>query len=105
MPVYEYRCKDNNHHFEVQQKMADAPLTKCIHCESIVEKLISQTSFQLKGSGWYVTDYKKGGSSMSNSPSSSNTPTATSDSPSSGSSSGGTEASSSGSCGTACACH
>lgn len=58
MPLYEYKCKECNESFEVLQKINSRPLEKCIHCSGSVEKLISVSSFQLKGSGWYVSDYK-----------------------------------------------
>lgn len=57
MPVYEYECKDCREIFEVQQKMADAPLTDCPSCEGTLKKLISSSSFQLKGGGWYADGY------------------------------------------------
>ena len=61
MPIYEYACCDCGKHFEVFQKISDEPLTKCRICGGTVNRLISQCSFQLKGSGWYATDYKRGG--------------------------------------------
>ncbi|MFQ5328607.1 MAG: FmdB family zinc ribbon protein [Thermodesulfobacteriota bacterium] len=61
MPIYEYKCKKCGKEFEMMQKFSDAPLTKCIHCTGKVEKLISQSSFALKGSGWYATDYAQKG--------------------------------------------
>jgi putative FmdB family regulatory protein len=65
MPIYEYHCGKCGD-FEVMQKMSDKPLTTCPTCRRKVNKLISSTSFQLKGSGWYVTDYaRKGGSGAS----------------------------------------
>ncbi len=57
MPIYEYTCQKCGHHLEVMQKMSDAPLTRCLECKGKLEKIFSQTSFQLKGSGWYVSDY------------------------------------------------
>ena len=63
MPIYEYVCDKCGKHLEVMQKMSDAPLKRCPDCRGKLEKIISQTSFQLKGSGWYVTDYAKSGSS------------------------------------------
>jgi putative FmdB family regulatory protein len=57
MPIYEYVCEKCSHHLEVMQKMSDKPLTKCPECKGKLEKIFSQTSFQLKGSGWYVSDY------------------------------------------------
>lgn len=59
MPIYEYICKDCGKEFEVIQKFSDKPIKKCIHCSGKVEKKISQSSFHLKGSGWYQTDYAK----------------------------------------------
>lgn len=59
MPIYEYQCVDCGEVFEVFQKIHDAPLTQCRSCRGRVEKLISHTSFQLKGSGWYLTDYAR----------------------------------------------
>jgi putative FmdB family regulatory protein len=56
MPIYEYRCKKCGD-FEVTQKITDRSLTRCPTCSRKVTKLISNTSFQLKGSGWYATDY------------------------------------------------
>ena len=57
MPVYEYECKDCDKIFEVQQKMADKPLTNCPECNKPVKKLVSMSSFQLKGGGWYADGY------------------------------------------------
>ncbi|MBI3770514.1 MAG: zinc ribbon domain-containing protein [Deltaproteobacteria bacterium] len=62
MPIYEYHCGKCGD-FEVMQKMSDKPLAECPTCRRKVTKLISSTSFQLKGSGWYVTDYARKGSS------------------------------------------
>ena len=56
MPTYEYAC-DRCGTFEVSQRITDKPLRRCPTCKGGVRKLISNTSFQLKGSGWYVTDY------------------------------------------------
>lgn len=56
MPIYEYECAKCGE-FEVTQRITDQPLKRCPKCRSKVKKLISNTSFQLKGSGWYVTDY------------------------------------------------
>jgi putative FmdB family regulatory protein len=61
MPIYEYRCSSCGHEKEVLQKMSDAPLTECPACgKSTFRKLISAAGFQLKGSGWYATDFKGG---------------------------------------------
>lgn len=60
MPIYEYECGKCGV-FEVSQRISDAALSKCPTCRRKVRRLISNTSFQLKGSGWYVTDYARGG--------------------------------------------
>jgi putative FmdB family regulatory protein len=57
VPIYEYQCTKCGEVFEAFQKITDEPLSQCKFCHSSVEKLISQSSFQLKGSGWYLTDY------------------------------------------------
>lgn len=62
MPIYEYECLKCGNHLEVMQKMSDAALTKCPKCKANkLEKIFSQTAFQFKGSGWYVTDYSNKG--------------------------------------------
>jgi len=63
VPIYEYQCSKCGEVFEAFQKITDEPLTKCKFCQGKVEKLISQSSFQLKGSGWYLTDYARRSSS------------------------------------------
>ncbi|NOZ86643.1 MAG: zinc ribbon domain-containing protein [Deltaproteobacteria bacterium] len=69
MPIYEYQCQRCNAHYEVFQKINARPLRKCEKCGGPLTKLISQSSFQLKGTGWYVTDYagKKASSPSSDS--------------------------------------
>lgn len=59
MPLYEYECTQCGQVEEALQKFSDKPLKKCRHCSGSLRKLISNTSFHLKGSGWYVTDYAK----------------------------------------------
>ncbi|BBO81684.1 FmdB family zinc ribbon protein [Desulfosarcina ovata] len=59
MPLYEYQCTACGKIEEAIQKFSDAPLTTCKHCSGKLNKLISQSSFHLKGTGWYVTDYSK----------------------------------------------
>lgn len=59
MPIYEYLCEKCGSHIEVIQKISDAPLKRCTKCRGKLEKTVSRTSFQLKGSGWYVTDYSR----------------------------------------------
>lgn len=68
MPIYEYACPDCGHRFEAMQKFSDDPIRDCPSCQaSNVKKLISATSFVLKGGGWYKDHYglKSGGSSDS----------------------------------------
>jgi len=59
MPVYEYECTSCGKRHEVIRKFSDPPLTRCPACKGRLRKLISKTSFVLKGSGWYVTDYAR----------------------------------------------
>ncbi len=71
MPIYEYACKKCDEEFEVSQRITDEPLKRslCPHCgkRTAVTKLISRSSFHLKGGGWYATDYGKNGSKSSSS--------------------------------------
>ena len=62
MPIYEYRCPKCGV-FEVSQRITEQPLARCPTCKGKVSKLISSTSFTLKGSGWYATDYAAKGKS------------------------------------------
>jgi putative FmdB family regulatory protein len=57
MPIYEYACDDCGKLCEVIQKITDDPISTCPECSGQMHKLISHTSFILKGTGWYVTDY------------------------------------------------
>jgi putative FmdB family regulatory protein len=57
MPIYEYECTKCGNVEEALQKFSDKPLTKCKHCAGKLHKLVSQSTFHLKGTGWYVTDY------------------------------------------------
>jgi putative FmdB family regulatory protein len=59
MPIYEYRCLKCGKTFEALQSISAEPITKCIHCQGKAKKIVSLSSFQLKGKGWYITDYKK----------------------------------------------
>jgi putative FmdB family regulatory protein len=61
MPLYEYQCENCGERFETMQKFADAPLTEHEKCGGPVHRLISAPALQFKGSGWYITDYAKGG--------------------------------------------
>lgn len=59
MPIYEFKCTECENVEEHLMRLSDPPPAACGKCGSPMSKLISQTSFALKGSGWYVTDYKK----------------------------------------------
>ena len=59
MPIYEYKCSECGV-FEVTQRITEDPLEECPACQGEIKKLISNTSFQLKGTGWYITDYGRG---------------------------------------------
>ena len=95
MPTYEYECT-KGHQFEVEQRISEDPLKTCRLCRSKVRRLISSTSFVLKGSGWYADGYSSGGGngsssrdrsdSSSSSSSNSNSKSSSSDSASSSSS-------------------
>jgi putative FmdB family regulatory protein len=62
MPIYEYRCERCGHQQEFLQKVSDAPLTVCTKCgEPSFSKMVTAAGFQLKGSGWYATDFKNSG--------------------------------------------
>ena len=59
MPIYEYECLECGKNFETMQKITEEPLTSCPSCSGKVRKLVSNCSFQLKGTGWYITDYAR----------------------------------------------
>lgn len=105
MPIYAYRCESCGHAKDVLQKISDPVLTTCPACgaESF-QKQITAAGFQLKGSGWYVTDFR-GGSGGTSAPATGATaaaaaaPAAAESSTASGGDTGGTP------CGGSCACH
>ena len=111
MPIYAYRCESCGHAKDVLQKMSDAPLTTCPACGAeAFKKQLTAAGFQLKGSGWYVTDFR-GGNQASTSAAAGATGAAaasdtgaatTTESSSSASSGGDTPAAG---CGTSCPCH
>jgi len=69
MPIYEYQCTACGHQFEALQKVSEDPLTECPHChQASLSKLISASSFQLKGTGWYATDFRDKGKPKSTPP-------------------------------------
>ena len=79
MPIYEYRCAACGHQQEFLQKVSDAPMTVCTKCgKPAFEKMVTAAGFQLKGSGWYATDFKNSGSkpATTSKPSATSTPSA-----------------------------
>ena len=60
MPIYEYECEKCNRVTEALQSFNDSPLKRCKYCKGKVHRIISLSSFQLNGTGWYATDYAKG---------------------------------------------
>lgn len=65
MPIYEYVCEKCDKQMEIMQKITEAPLTVCPNCKGRLRKMISNTSFVLKGTGWYATDYASNKNSSS----------------------------------------
>ncbi|RTL29697.1 MAG: zinc ribbon domain-containing protein [Burkholderiales bacterium] len=106
MPIYAYRCQSCGHAKDVLQKISDPVLTTCPACgaESFT-KQVTAAGFQLKGSGWYATDFRGGTSATAASSSPSGDSAAASSSSSEGGSSSGGDTSAAGGCGTSCACH
>ena len=103
MPIYAYQCESCGHAKDVLQKMSDAPLTDCPACGApTFKKQLTAAGFQLKGSGWYATDFRGGGSAAAGATgaaaSASDTPSASASSPSDGGAAAG-------GCGASCACH
>jgi putative FmdB family regulatory protein len=94
MPIYEYRC-DKGHTFDVMQSMSDDPLTACEVCGAPVQKVLHAPAVHFKGSGFYNTDYGKGGKSKSSAPSSGDSKKDSSDSNGSSSSSSSSDSGSS----------
>ena len=90
MPIYEYECTECGHRLEAIQKVSEAPLTDCPSCsKSALKRLISAAGFQLKGGGWYATDFKNSGKKKE-------TPKSDTKTESGGSESGGSESGSEG---------
>ncbi|GAB2881726.1 zinc ribbon domain-containing protein [Uliginosibacterium flavum] len=98
MPIYEYRCADCGHKKDHLQKHSDAPIAACPACGSpTYAKQLSAAGFQLKGSGWYATDFKGGSKNSTSSPASNGTTTAAVSEPST--------ATPAPACAKNCACH
>ena len=98
MPIYAYRCESCGHTLEALQKVSDAPLRDCPACgASALHKQLTAAGFQLKGSGWYATDFKGGGSAA---PAAAATTATTASAGATASSDAAPAA-----CGASCACH
>lgn len=68
MPIYEYRCSSCGHQQDFLQKLSEPPLTDCPECrQSTFSKQVTAAGFQLKGTGWYATDFKNSGGSKTGS--------------------------------------
>ncbi|HNW65129.1 MAG TPA: zinc ribbon domain-containing protein [Piscinibacter sp.] len=108
MPIYAYRCAACGHAKDVLQKISDPVLTDCPACgASSFQKQLTAAGFQLKGSGWYATDFKGGGAAAQ--PAAGATPpadaAAPAAAPAAGGDSSGSSGTASGGCGASCACH
>lgn len=102
MPIYAYKCESCGFAKDVLQKMSDAPLTDCPACAAVTfKKQLTAAGFQLKGSGWYATDFKGGSSSSAASPAADSAKP----SESAAAKPDAAPAAASGGCGGACACH
>jgi putative FmdB family regulatory protein len=104
MPIYEYRCSSCGHQQEFLQKVSDAPLTTCSACgKATFSKMLTAAGFQLKGSGWYATDFKSkpaAAAAKSETPAADKPAAAKADTPTkTDSSSGGGSSAGSGGCG------
>ncbi|WP_083917446.1 FmdB family zinc ribbon protein [Leeia oryzae] len=99
MPIYAYRCNSCGFAKDVLQKISDAPLTDCPECgKSTFSKQLTAAGFQLKGSGWYVTDFRGGSGSASTPASGSSSTSATTTSSASSTESAATPACGAGGC-------
>jgi len=102
MPIYAYRCSACGHAKDVLQKLSDAPLTECPACgQAAFSKQVTAAGFQLKGSGWYATDFKSSGGATSTA----SAPAGASSEPAAPAASAAPESAAPASCGGSCACH
>jgi len=104
MPIYAYKCGSCGHAKDVLQKISDDPLTQCPSCgQDTFSKQLTAAGFQLKGSGWYATDFKGGGAAATSAPAAAATASeGATTSTAASSDAGGAPA---GGCGASCACH
>jgi len=111
MPIYAYRCASCGHAKDVLQKISDPQLSVCPSCGAdAFRKQVTAAGFQLKGSGWYATDFRNGSgaaaaATSTAAPASSDAAAPAASTAPSSSSSGGDGGSSTGGCGSSCACH
>ncbi len=105
MPIYAYKCESCGHAKDVLQKISDAPLTDCPACgASTFSKQLTAAGFQLKGSGWYATDFRNGSSTGAATSAAAGT-AATASASAEPASSESSDAAASTPCGGSCACH
>ena len=105
MPIYAYKCESCGHAKDVLQKVSDEPLTNCPACAAAsFRKQITAAGFQLKGSGWYATDFR-GGSGGATGAAAPATAAAASDGASASAGGDASPAAPAGGCGASCACH
>jgi len=106
MPIYAYRCAECGHAKDVLQKMSDTPLSVCPACGAAsFQKQVTAAGFQLKGSGWYATDFKGGGSNAAAAPAVAGAASTAAAAPAAEASSGSAASAAPASCGGSCACH
>jgi len=106
MPIYAYRCADCGHTKDVLQKLSDPVLTTCPSCGAgAFQKQLTAAGFQLKGSGWYATDFKGGASNDASKPAPAGESAATAGAPAASSSPASAPATPAAGCGGSCACH
>jgi putative FmdB family regulatory protein len=102
MPIYEYRCESCGHQQEFLQKVGDTPLTVCTQCgKPSFSKMVTAAGFQLKGSGWYATDFKNKGSK----PAAKSADAPKAESKAESKAAEGDKKPSTGGCGSGCSCH
>jgi len=108
MPIYAYKCESCGHAKDVLQKISDAPLTECPACgKPTFSKQLTAAGFQLKGSGWYVTDFRGGsvGASAAATGTAAGAAPATTESTAASATASADSAPAAGGCGASCACH
>ena len=108
MPIYAYKCESCGHAKDVLQKISDAPLTECPACgQPTFNKQLTAAGFQLKGSGWYVTDFRggSGGPTTAAAGATATAAAASTDSASASAPASTDSPAAAGGCGASCACH